>query len=387
MSAFKRTFTFTLIAALCLLAAFFAGYITHARRQTHAERFPVLNEAYDLLVTRGLNPLPTPPAMEYGMLRGMVQAYNDPHTAFLEPVQHELETNALQGSFGGIGVRLGNDDQGRVLLYPFPDGPAAKAGVLEGDRLVGVDGLVITPETGLDGIQAAIRGPVGETVTIKVTRPPDETALEFKVKREEIALPSVTWHLDSREPRLGVLEINIIAASTPDEIKRAITDLQQRGATALVLDLRNNGGGMLDAGIAIAKLFLDSGVVIEQQYRGEDVVTYRVEQPGPYTDIPLAILVNQYTASASEIIGGALQVQKRAVLIGTPTYGKDTIQLVFALQDGSSLHVTAAKWWVPNLEPPIGGHGLQPEILLTPEEVGAETALIAAIQALFPADQ
>ncbi len=380
---FKRSFTLTFLTALCILTAFGAGYAARMYQDSRAAAFPVLDEAYTILHDNAYDPLPTAPAIEYGMVRGMLQAYGDPHTSFLEPPQAELESQSLQGSFGGIGVEMRYDQEGNPVLYPFPDGPAKKAGIQDGDRLLRVDTFEVTPQTPLDTIQAAIRGPVGEAVTIAIGRPPDYAPIEFSVKREEIGLPSTTWYIEASEPRLGVIRINVIASTTPAEIQRAVDDLKSRGVTAFALDLRDNGGGLLDAGIDVARLFLKDGVVIEQQYRGESVKTYRVEQPGPLADIPLAILVNQNTASACEIIAGALKIQERAPLIGIPTYGKDTIQLVFKLQDGSSMHVTAAKWWVPGLEPPLAGIGLQPDIVIPPDAAGPDPYIAAAIQALF----
>ncbi len=143
-------------------------------------------------------------------------------------------------------------------------------------------------------------------------------------------------------------------------------DLQQRGATAFVLDLRDNPGGLLDAGVDIARLFLKEGSVMQQQYRGQEVKTFEVEKPGPLADLPLAVLINHGSASAAEIAAGALQAHRRATLIGEPSYGKDSIQLVFTLQDGSSLHVTSAQWWIPGLQKPVGEQGLQPDILIDP---------------------
>jgi carboxyl-terminal processing protease len=128
------------------------------------------------------------------------------------------------------------------------------------------------------------------------------------------------------------------------------------------MDLRNNAGGLLSAGVDIARMFLQSGVVMKHQYRDQEVETYHVEKPGQFVQLPLVVLVNENTASAAEIIAGALKVHQRATIIGMPTYGKDSIQLVFSLNDGSSLHVTAAHWWIPGLDPPIGEGGLQPDI-------------------------
>ena len=327
--------------------------------------------------------MPASPALEYGMIRGMVQAYGEPHTVFLEPVQTELESNSLAGKFGGIGVRMGRDAQGYPVLYPFPDGPAIKAGVQDGDRLIAVEDQPVTLDTPDDIIQAAIRGPVGQKVALTLVRAPDFNPQKISIERAEIPLPSVTWHAEPAEPRLGIIEINIIAASTPQEIQKAVKDLQSRGATHFALDLRNNGGGLLDAGVNTARLFLKDGDVIQQQYRGQALKAFPVERPGPLVDIPLVVFVNQNTASASEIIAGALQAHKRAQLIGSTTYGKDTIQLVFNLKDGSSMHITAAHWWIPGLDLPRSGKGLHPDIPLAADNPDPRAPIQAAIQTLF----
>ena len=176
----------------------------------------------------------------------------------------------------------------------------------------------------------------------------------------------------------------MIAASTPDEIQAAVEELSARGASHFLLDLRGNGGGLLKEGVQIARLFLEDGIIIQQQYKGQDIETYEVKKPGLLKDIPLAVLVDGNTASAAEIISGALQNHKRAPLIGTPTFGKDTVQLVFELQDKSSLHVTSAKWWVPGLEPPVGEGGLLPDIAISTENVGEiDLYMDAAIQYFF----
>lgn len=368
---------------LAVLIAFAAGFGLHWYLFQEQD-FPILDEAYNIVKNNGYDDLPEGSALEYGMIRGMIQAYGDPHTVFLEPAAAELEGNSLHGSYGGIGVSISRDLENNYILLPFPDGPATGAGVLENDRLVSVDSLSVIPETPSDEIQAAIRGPVGSDVTIVIARPPAFEQHTFEVERREIGLPSVTWHLDSSEARLGVIQVNIIADTTPDEIQKAVADLQSRGATAFALDLRNNGGGLLDAGIDIARLFLEDGEVIQQQYRGRDVETYEVEEPGPLADIPLVVLVNQNTASAAEIIAGAIQAHGRAPLIGHTTYGKDSIQLVYQLSDTSSIHITAAHWWFPGLAFPVDGHGLTPDHLLPVESTDPNDAIRIAIEILFP---
>ncbi len=381
---FLRASLATLLACLLLASGFIAGYLVH-ELQGETQNFSILQEAYNILIQHGLNDPPAAPALEYGMIRGMLQAYNDPHTVFIEPIQHELDKNALEGRFGGIGIQLGRDADGYWVLFPIPDSPAIQAGIQEGDRLLAVEEKPIAPETSAEFLQSAIRGPEGTWVNLTIGRPPNYLPQELKIKRAEIPLPSVTWHLEPSEPRLGVIDINLIAATTAEEIQKAVQDLQERGATHFALDLRNNPGGLLTAGVDIASLFLTEGIVIQQQYRGREAETYRVETPGPLVDIPLAVLIDHGSASAAEIAAGALQSHQRALLIGTPSFGKDSIQLVFELSDASSLHVTAARWWVPGLEPPLGGTGLQPDILVEPASDAAapDPVIQAAIQAMF----
>lgn len=385
MRTFYRSFFITLLLLSLMTIAFVAGFFFHQHAINDDSQLPILNQAYKILLTHGYSDPPSEPALEYGMIRGMLTAYNDPYTSFSEPAQHELQTNSLQGTFGGIGVTLGNDALGFCVLYPFPESPALKAGIIDGDRLLQVDNLPVTPETPSDSIQAALRGPVEEPVHLTIARPPDYTEIDLTIERMEIPLPSVTWHLDSMEPRLGIIQINIIAATTSQEIITAISDLESRGAAAYALDLRNNAGGLLDAGIDISRLFLSSGTILEQQYRGQPVESYITDEPGELALYPLVVLVNHNTASAAEIIAGSLQANKRAILIGAPTFGKDTIQLVFDLDDGSSLHITAAHWWIPGLEQLLSDQGLQPDIMIDPELVNTKDPFIdAAIQYFFP---
>jgi carboxyl-terminal processing protease len=322
------------------------------------------------------------------MIYGMVNAYGDPFTNFVEPVQHELTSDSLEGSYGGIGAKMGFDADGYVVLYPFPDSPASRAGIQDGDRLLAVDGVEITPGDSNEAVLAAVRGPVGKRVTLLIARSPDYETSEISIKREEIPLPSVTWHIEPSEARLGVIEINIIAASTTEELQRAIEDLTERGATHFVLDLRGNRGGLMDAGVDTARLFLSEGTILEQQYRDQPVETFDINEPGPFADLPVAVLVDENTASAAEIVAGALQAHDRAKVIGMPTFGKDVIQLVFDLKDGSSLHVTSAKWWIPGLDHPVGEGGIDPDIHISTEVdqgeiLGSDKYITAVIEALL----
>jgi carboxyl-terminal processing protease len=388
----QRTFSsvmlilFGFLQICIVVVAFMGGFLFHEMRYADPlfvkADYPLLNEASKLLRENAYLPLPETKKLEYGMIRGMLQAYNEPHTIFLEPPQHELQTQQLQGRFGGIGVRIERDAENFVYLYPLPDSPAIKAGIADGDRLLKVDDQAITPEISNDELQAAIRGPVGQKVIITVGRSPNYTPADYVLERAEVALPSTTWNLMPDEEAVGVIQIRVIAETTPAEITRAVEDLKQQGATRFVLDVRDNGGGLVEAGVETARLFLKDGLILEQQYRGQAVRSYKVEKPGPFSDLPVVVLVNRGTASAAEIFAGAIQGQGRAAVVGTRTYGKDTIQLIFSLSDGSSLHVTAAQWWVPGLEAKIGAVGIQPDVVIA-DDTDPHAALLEAVSTIL----
>ena len=375
---------FACLIVLMAASAFGAGYLYHAYQTTSAE-FPLLQEAYRIVQDHGLKEAPSGPGLEYGMIRGMLEAYADPFSIFVEPVQHELESNALQGSFGGIGVELSTDADGYIVLFPFPSGPAIEAGVQDGDRLLQVEDTPISLNMPISDIQSAIRGPVGESVSLQLARQPDFTPFSVEITRREVALPTVTRRLDLTDPRVGILNVNLIAATTAAEIGDSVRDLQERGAEFFILDLRDNPGGLLDAGVDVSRLFLKDGEVLTRQYRGQDAETYKVTEPGPLSSVPLVVLINHGSASAAEIIAGAMQAHGRAALVGSPSFGKDSIQLVFTLSDQSSLHITAARWWTPGLSYPISETGLQPDIPVAPPtaENELDAALVAAVQAVL----
>lgn len=381
---YKRILLFYILFFTGATLAFGFGYLTRFF-QDHATptRFPILEEAYDILKNHAFDDVPEDSKIEYGMIRGMVDVYDDPYTRFVEPIQHELETDQLTGSYGGIGASLEYDPEKYIILHPFPESPAKEAGIEDGDRLIIIDDWEIPPNTPIDQVIAAIRGQVGTIVKIVISRPPRYDSYSFQITRKDIALPSVTWYRDSTEPRLGLVKINLIADTTADEIQSAIEDLTNQGASHFAIDLRGNRGGILSAGVEIAQLFLSNGVIIQEQYRDQDVKTYKVEKPGPLAKIPMVVLVDSDTASAAEIIAGAIKIQNRAQIIGTETFGKHSIQLVFSLKDGSSLHVTAAKWWIPGLNLEFNDSGVEPDILVSTDDSEEDPFIQAAINALF----
>ena len=334
--------------------------------------FPLLSEARDVLVQNTILEIPPEPALEYGMIRGMLTVMEDPYTHFIEPAVHEIRTNELAGRFGGVGVRAERDTQANWRLYPLPDSPAQAAGIVDGDMLIAVDDQEITPDTEELDLIATIRGPEGENVQLTVQRALE--TLTFTIERQWVPLPSITWHLLPEAPQIGVIRVHRIADTTADEIQEGIEDLLVQDAQALILDLRDNGGGLVEAGVRIARLFLESGEVIGQSFKGEAVKTFEVEQPGPFVDLPMVLLINNHTASSAEIVAGALAAQQRATLIGTATHGKTSIQFIFELQDGSSVNITSGRWWVTGVDFP-----LEPDLVVSDDPEGVvlmQTAIV-----------
>ena len=320
----------------------------------------LLDEAWNQVESQFYGPLPSVQTRIYGAIRGMLSAFNDPYTVFVEPPATQLQSDQLSGKFGGIGAGLRREENGQIVLSPFPNQPAAEAGVEEGDILTSVDHHSITNTTSLDDASILLRGDVGTPVTVQVDR--RSALLTFTIARAEINTPSVTWRILSQAPDTGYIAISIFADTTKDELVHAIDDLRSHGAQRLILDLRDNGGGLLDAAVDVASQFMSGTVLIESQ-RGGHEVDYPARSDGVARDLPLTVLVNHGTASASEIVAGAIQDSHRGVLIGDQTYGKGSVQNILPLSDGSSLHVTVAQWLTPNHRQ-ISGQGLIPDIVV-----------------------
>ncbi|MCB0116503.1 MAG: S41 family peptidase [Caldilineaceae bacterium] len=305
----------------------------------------------------------------YGSVRGLADTYNDPYTYFVEPQPRELERDQLRGSFGGIGAYIDVGEDG-YTLRPIPGQPAEVAGVLAGDRLLAVDDVDVTQETDVDAVLLLVRGPVGSEVCLDLERvdaaSQASSALRICIERAEIQTPSVEWRLlddDEATRNVGYIRHSLFSERSADEMLQAIQELQAGGATRFVLDLRGNPGGLVDTAVAIADLWLDEGtVLIERKASGEDRI-FRSQAGDVSQGAPLVLLVDGGTASAGEIVAGALHDRGRALLVGQQTFGKGSVQLVHDLVDQSSLHVTTARWYTPD-DNAIDGVGLTPDVLV-----------------------
>ncbi len=345
--------------------AFATPNSVYQKRATNAQ--PLLDEAWSKLSESYVGDLPSNQQRDHAAIKGALEAVGDKYTNFLEPRNRQIEREHYAGKFAGIGVNIVTDAQGRVVLAPTRNTPAERAGVLRGDVLIKVDDWEIPVGTDFNDVASRVRGDVGTIVRITVLR--DGSPLEISITRAIIEVASVEWRMITETGKttfpVGYISVRSFTERTGAETRQAITDLQAAGAKGWVLDLRGNGGGLLSAAQDVVSQFLrDGNVLIERKKSGE--TAWPVTKGGLLSNdnSPMAVLVNANSASASEITAGALQDAERAVVVGEKTYGKGSVQLLYDLSDGSSVHVTSAKWLTPKRRT-IEDVGIQPDIIVT----------------------
>ena len=396
----KRPILWTLLAIGWGIAMFFGGWALRgglsspsgalprpAPQAPAGPGLPLLDEAWSKVRESYVGQVPSDTLRNYGAVRGAIQTLNDRFSIFIEPQIRAVERDQQRGSFGGVGATLFINDEGQIVLTPIRDAPAEKAGLKANDILLAIDGVPLAAKPELNEVLLRIRGDVGTVVNLTVGRGTDR--YELRIVRAVIETPSTTWRIvtSTTGVKAGVIAIQSFTARTPDEVKRAIGELRRDGATGLILDLRDNGGGLLNASIEVASQFIADGVVLLERRREQTDVSFRASGGGLATSLPLIALVNANSASASEIVAGALQDNGRAKLVGTKTYGKGSAQYIYDLSDGSSVHVTFAKWFTPKGRS-IDGVGLIPDVEVTRAEDearrGQDSQLAAALALLFP---
>ncbi|NWG17419.1 MAG: PDZ domain-containing protein [Chloroflexi bacterium] len=346
--------------------------------------YPLLNEVQTLLDQYYLRPQPDHAARQYAAIRGVLSALNDRYTFLIDPPVAQSESDVLAGTYGGIGVQIQRSETGDIVLYPFADGPAFTAGVREGDILKAVNDVVIELSTQQDVIDQMLRGEVKDNNGVEITAIHPDSSEEYTrfIPFAVINVPSVIGRILSEAPSLGYIQIQRFTSRTPEELKTTIEKLQQNERIkGLILDLRNNSGGLLVESIAVASQFLDGGLVVAYERNNNEEKSINAVNGGMQTHLPLAVLINQGTASAAELVAGAIRDHERGVLIGQTTYGKGTVQQIFRLSDDSSLHVTSAEWLTPDRHQ-LDGEGLQPDYLLIPDPNGRDIELGEAIRIL-----
>jgi carboxyl-terminal processing protease len=288
-----------------------------------------------------------PRPLTYGAINGMVDALGDTgHTSFLTPDMVNLMRSVTEGQFEGIGAEIQMKDKRVVIVAPLDNSPAQRAGLHPGDVILQVNQESIT-RLPLEQVVQRIRGPKGTTVTLTILDPTTEQTRDVTVTRARVALHNVTWQ---QLPGTIVAHVRIAGFSqgVTNDLRQALTALEQQGLTHVVLDLRNNPGGLLNEAVATASQFLSSGTVLLVRDAHSTTTPIPVQQHGVAPGLPLVVLINQGTASAAEIVAGALQDAHRAVLVGEKTFGTGTVLKSFPLSDGSALMLAIEEWLTPN---------------------------------------
>lgn len=300
-------------------------------------------------------------AETYQAIQEMLESLEDPYTRLLQPEQYRSLQTSTAGELTGVGLQIAKDqeDQSLQVIAPIEGSPAAAADLLPHDRILAIDGHP-TQELSLDEAAHLMRGPVGTSVVLSVSRN-HAPAEDITLIRDVVSLNPVVTRLTqvSENLTVGYIRLSQFNANAASELASTIKDFEQRGANAYILDLRNNPGGLLNAGIEIARQWLDEGTIV-YTFDRRGVLDKIEATGGALTDDPLVVLVNEGTASASEILAGALQDNRRAQLVGNTTFGKGLIQSLFDLSDGSGLVVTVAKYKTP-ANHDINRQGIRPD--------------------------
>jgi carboxyl-terminal processing protease len=278
---------------------------------------------------------------------GVIGELHDPHSTFLDPRRLTRLDESTSGHYAGVGIQMDARDSGITVIGALPGTPAERAGIMTGDRIVEIEGKTTHGLTQEEALKS-LRGAPGSAVSLIVERPGVATRLPFTLKRAEIAVNPVQNAMLVREG-IGYVDLTVFSTTAASDLGRAIDSLRGAGARSLVLDLRGDPGGLLDQGVGVADLFLDAGqkIVTTRGRTADENHTFSDGSPQRFTDMPLVVLTDSSTASASEIVAGALQDHDRALVVGTATYGKGSAQRVFRLDDGA-VKLTTALWYTPS---------------------------------------
>ncbi|MBI5441484.1 MAG: S41 family peptidase [Deltaproteobacteria bacterium] len=320
-------------------------------------RLRIFAEALDAVQRNYVDPVKAEDLV-YGAIEGVL-ARLDPHSGFMSNDAFQEMQVETEGAFGGLGIEVSVKDGSLVVVTPIEDSPAHQAGIQAGDEIVMIEGEA-TREMNLNDAVKKMRGARGTKITIHIMRKGFEVPKAFTVVRDIIRIKSVK---SRRLQTIGVVRIAQFQQATHTEVRKALTDLEQAGALdGLILDLRNNPGGLLDQAVKVSDLFLQSGAVVSTRGRDpEQEVIYTARDDGDEPTYPIVVLVNEGTASAAEIVAGALQDHHRALVVGERTFGKGSVQTILPLDDGSGLRLTTALYYTPSNRS-IQAKGIEPDI-------------------------
>ncbi|MEZ4711434.1 MAG: S41 family peptidase [Caldilineaceae bacterium] len=348
------------------------------------QQFDVFWEAMDLLYHDFYGEIPSSEQMTFGAIQGAIDLLDDPNTSFLTPEEAEFFRSNIEGSFEGIGARVEWDVQADAvrITEPFENQPAWNAGLRRGDLLVAIDGESLSGSNLTEAIKK-IRGKKGSTVVLSVLHSGANVPVDVPVVRDRIEIPTVTAQMVGDGQDIAYVRLSSFNENASRQVRQGLEDLLSQNPQGLIFDLRGNSGGLLREAVAVTSLFQEEGNVLIERFADGSEKIYPAEGQAVAPTIPMLVLVNGGSASASEIVAGALQDAKRAQLLGEITYGKGSVQLPHRLSNNGILRVTIARWFTPN-DRTIDGAGLEPDIPveLTDEQriAGDDPQLTRAIE-------
>jgi carboxyl-terminal processing protease len=320
--------------------------------------------------------------MMQGAIRGMMDSLGDPHSGYMDPVEYSDATAPLEG-YSGIGAWVNTEGEFLTITEPMKGSPAEAAGLKAGDQIIAIDSVDMKG-TVAELARQKVLGPAGTQVVLTILREGVEQPFDVTITRQQITIPSIEYKM--LDNQIGYVRLNAFSNTAGDELHAALVDLMAQNPKGLILDLRYNGGGYLDEAIAVGSEFLPDGVVAYEEYGDGTRHTYNATGKGIATDIPMLVLVNEWSASASEVVAGALQDRGRAQLVGVTSFGKGTAQNWIPLTGNEgAIRVTIARWLTPN-ERNVTGTGLTPDVEVkisdADAQAGTDTQLDKAIEIL-----
>jgi carboxyl-terminal processing protease len=317
-------------------------------------------QAWDLVHSEYVDQPVDNTLMMQGAISGMMDSLGDPHTSYMNPDEYEIVNTDLEGSYEGIGAWVDTTGDYLTIISAMTNSPAEEAGLKPGDQVIAVNGKDVTGIPG-DVVLKDVKGPAGSDVTLTIFRQSEEEPFDVTITRREIDVPSVEGEM--LDNNIAYIQLTTYGVTTPDELHSTLETLMENNPQGLILDLRNNGGGYLDSAIEIISEFIDSGNVVMYEEMGDGSrKTYKASNGGLAIDIPLVVLINQGSASASEITAGAIQDYERGTLVGETSYGKGSVQIWTPLtHNQGAIRVTVARWLTPK-ERHISEIGITPDV-------------------------
>ncbi len=324
-----------------------------------------------------------PDQLMLGAINGMIGTL-DPYSQYMTPEQYKAFQEETSGEYHGIGVEISATEEGLRVVRPYPGSPAEKAGLEPGDIIVTVDGVEIA-SIGPDEAIARIKGRRGTKVRLGIAREGWDEPREFLVERDQIRTRAVSW--SRLEEGYGYVRVSQFQERVAEDVRKAVKAMSREGdVEGVVLDLRGNPGGLLEEAVRLSDLFLAQGIIVSTRGRGEPEVE-RARKGGTLTDISLSVLIDGGSASASEIVAGALQDHGRAIIVGEPSYGKGSVQNIIRLENDGALRLTVARYYTPNGRPIDHDSSITPDVVVHWEPESADLDLLETDSGLLAAEE